>query len=97
MTAHELLTALEAHGVRVQVTGDRLRLVPAKAVTAELLAAAREHKREIITILTTLEFATPVECAWCGDPLAPYRLELAGRPALLCLSCERWTLAGGAA
>ncbi len=41
--------------------------------------------------------STPAICSWCGSALAPYLLDLAGRPALLCLRCHRWTYIGGTA
>jgi hypothetical protein len=38
----------------------------------------------------------PAACGWCGGALAAYLLDLAGRPALLCPTCHRWTYAGRA-
>lgn len=40
--------------------------------------------------------STPAECYWCSSPLAPFLLDLVGRPALLCPSCHRWTVVGAA-
>jgi hypothetical protein len=96
LSARELLATLHARGVRVRVVGDRLRLAPPEVLTPELLAEVREHKPELIAALTAPGFTTPAACAWCGGALAPYLLDLAGRPALLCPTCSRWTLAGGA-
>jgi hypothetical protein len=33
----------------------------------------------------------PAACGWCGGALAPFPVDLAGRPALLCPACHRWT------
>lgn len=98
MTTPELLATLHTHGVRVRVVGDHLRLAPVAVVTPELLAQVREHKPELLRLLATRhEVSTPAECLWCGGPLAPYVIDLAGRPALLCSSCHQWTMVGGPA
>lgn len=96
MTAPELLATFHTRGVRVRVTGDRLHLAPADAVTPELLAEARRLKGELLRLLTP-GFSTSALCGWCGGALAPYLVDQAGRPALLCPGCSRWTLVGGAA
>jgi len=96
MTALEVLTTLEARGVRVRVVGDRLRLAPADVLTPELLAVVREHKPGIIAALTASGILASAECGWCNAALAPYLFRLAGRPALLCPTCHRWTMVGGA-
>ena len=96
MTASEFLATLHARGVRVRVAGDRLRLAPPEAVDAELLEEARRLKAELLRLLAP-GLSTPAACGWCAGPLAPYLLDLAGRPALLCPSCRRWTMTGGAA
>jgi hypothetical protein len=94
MTALELLSVLYDRGIRVRVVGDRLRLAPGGVLTPEELADVREHKPEIIAVLTAPRITAPAVCGWCGGGLAPYLLELAGRPALLCPSCRRWTVNG---
>ena len=96
MTAHEVLAILHARGVRVRVVGDRLRLAPAGVLTPELLAIVREHKPGIIAVLTTSEITTKAECGWCHAALAPWLVNRAGHPALVCTSCHRWTVVGGA-
>jgi len=93
MTAQDLLATLQARGVRVRVVGDHLRLKPPAALSPELLAQVRELKSEIIAVLTGPEISIPADCGWCGAALAPYLLDLVGRPALLCPTCHRWTLA----
>jgi len=90
-----LLAALHTRGIRVRVLGDHLRLAPPAALSPELLAEVREHKSEIIATLTASGILAPAECGWCGAALAPYLLDLAGKPALLCVNCKRWTMVGG--
>ena len=96
MTAPEFLASLQASGIQVRVVGDHLRLKPVDAITPELLAEARRLKPDLLRLLAP-GISAPAECAWCGAALAPYVLDLVGRPALLCPSCRRWTIAGGAA
>lgn len=94
MTAQDVLAELDRRGVSARVVGDRLHLAPAAALDATLLAEARRLKRDLLRLLAP-GVSTPAECGWCGGPLAPYLLELAGRPALVCPSCRRWTVIGG--
>jgi len=93
VTARDLLVELDRRGVTARVVGDRLRLRPADALDDVLLAEARRLKPELLRLLAST-VTTTAECAWCGAALAPYLLDLAGRPALLCPSCRRWTLGG---
>lgn len=51
MTPPELLVELERLGVTVTLRGDRLSLRPASVVPADLLAAVREQKPELIVLL----------------------------------------------
>ena len=54
MTAAELITELEARGVLIEVTGDRLRVdAPKGAITPELRAALTARKAEVLAILNT--------------------------------------------
>lgn len=49
MTLDELLTSLRQRGIKVSVTGDRLRIeTPPGAVTEELRIALARHKRELL-------------------------------------------------
>lgn len=52
--AVELLSELKARGVELQAVGDRLRVRPVEAIGPELLEQVRQHKAEIITIITVL-------------------------------------------
>jgi len=49
LTAHAILDTLAGHGASVVVDGDRMKLVKpiGKAVPADLIDAAREHKDEL--------------------------------------------------
>ena len=97
MTAETLLAELTRRGVKALALGETLRLVPRAALDDNLIAEARRLKPEILRLLAGRpEVSSPTECGWCGGVLAPYLLDLAGRAALLCLECRRWTLAGGA-
>jgi len=96
MTAHEVLAILHARGVRVRVVGNRLRLAPRGVLTLEFLEVVREHKPEIIAMLSAPGISIPAECGWCGGALAPWLVNRDARPALPCTSCHRWTVVGGA-
>lgn len=52
MTAAEILSELEARQVELAVVGDRLRFRPATAVPDELLIELREHKAELIELVS---------------------------------------------
>ena len=98
MTAPDFLANLRERGIRVRAVGDNLRLAPAAALTPEVLAEARRLKPALLRLLTPRrEMSTPAACGWCGGALAPYLFDLAGRPALLCPGCKRWTYVGGVA
>jgi hypothetical protein len=94
MTAHELLAELERRGITARTVGDRLRLKPSTGLDEELLEEARRLKPDLMRLLAP-SVPTPTECGWCGAALAPYLLNLAGTPALLCVNCKRWTMVGG--
>ena len=95
MTAQAVLAELDRRGVSARVVGDKLRLTPIEALDETLIAEARRLKPELMRLLTApAGFSTPTECGWCGGALAPYLIDLAGRPALLCPSCHRWTVTG---
>lgn len=99
MTAQGLLAELCRRGVTARaLDSDTLHLVPAVALDAELIAEARRLKPDLLRLLAKpAERTTPAVCGWCRAPLAPYLLDLAGRPALLCTGCHRWTMVGGPA
>lgn len=52
MTAAEILSELEARQVELAVAGDRLRFRPATAVPDDLLTELREHKAEVIELVS---------------------------------------------
>lgn len=83
MTATELLINLQARGVIVKATGDRLKLdAPAGALTDEALAELRAHKAEILAALVTNHL-----CPRCGDPI---RLQDRNLDAWYCSGCRKW-------
>jgi hypothetical protein len=61
MNLAEFLNAANAAGVRLAKAGGDLQLSPAGAVTAELKAAAAEHKQHLLALLpdTTVEAKAP--------------------------------------
>ena len=53
MTARELLSSLEAEGVRLTIKGDRLVLdAPTGAMSSERIEELRPHKPELLAILS---------------------------------------------
>ena len=52
MTAEEVLSELRARHVELAVVGDRLRFRPATAVPEDLLTELREHKAEVIELVS---------------------------------------------
>lgn len=53
MTATALLARLDALGVSVKADGGVLRIRPASAIPADLLADLRAHKAELVELLTS--------------------------------------------
>jgi len=51
VTAADLLDALRAHGVRLALDGDRVRLVAPRPPPAELVEAARVAKADLVDLL----------------------------------------------
>jgi hypothetical protein len=98
MTAPDFLAHLRECGIRVRAVGGNLRLAPTDALTPEVLAEARRLKPALLRLLAApTGRTTTATCGWCGGGLAPYLFDLAGRSALLCPACKRWTYPGGAA
>ena len=52
MTVEALLVELRDRGVQLVPEGDRLRVRPASAVPPDLLGRLREHKAEVLALLT---------------------------------------------
>lgn len=76
MTAAAILSELTRRGARVERHGDRLRIVPASAVTPELLAAVRDHKQELLPLVPEHEPSPgrtdlPAEIAWRVEVMRP--------------------------
>lgn len=92
-----LLRELQSKGVTFKVVGAHVTADgPVEVLTPPVVTQLREHKDELLQLLVPRhEVSTPAACGWCGAALAPYLFDLAGRPALHCPSCHRWTLAGG--
>jgi hypothetical protein len=81
MTAAAVLVQLSASGVHVSRDGDALVCRPARAVPAELRDELRQHKAELLELLShpLLPAREPVQgpCWKCGAPVA-WRGELTG-------------------
>jgi hypothetical protein len=94
-----LLRELQSSGVTFKVVGTRVTAAgPPEVLTPPVVAQLREHKDELLQLLVPRrEVVTPAACGWCGQGLAPFLLDVGGKPALLCPSCHRWTYPGGAA
>ena len=59
MTAQAVLNDLQALRVTLEARGDRLRFHPRDAVGTDLLARLREHKAELLAILSAPATTTP--------------------------------------
>ena len=53
MTGTEVLERLEVLGVKLEVVGDKVRLIPGSLVPPDVLEELRQHKSEIIEHLTS--------------------------------------------
>src|SRR5512132_1204312 len=80
MTAVELLRELSGRGVRVRVTGDRLRLRgPQNVLTQNLTERLREHKQAILEVIRSQPAcgdcgaAILEQPAWWGRKVGPRR------------------------
>jgi hypothetical protein len=59
MTAATLFADLTSRGVEFELQGDRLRFRPTELVTADEVALIREHKAEIVELLSATTPAVP--------------------------------------
>ena len=57
MTPHELLDEIRQHGGCAEVAGDRLRLRAPRPLPDELLRRLRQHKAELLRLLSALSAA----------------------------------------
>jgi hypothetical protein len=99
MTAAELLTDLERLGVRLEAHGERLRFFPQSAVTGDLLAALKQHKGDVLKLLTApaakptigkANSRTAYRLVGCGFPakrVAPVDPRVLASPRISCPSC----------
>jgi hypothetical protein len=105
ISARALLRELDQRGVKVSVVGDEIHVAPVAALDRALLREVWRFKHSLMRLVAAPaenstpvnygEATTPAWCGTCGAALAPYVFDLAGRPALLCPDCHRWTYAGG--
>jgi len=56
MTGTEVLERLEVLGVKLEVVGDKVRLIPGSLVPPDILEELRQHKSEIIEHLTSKRY-----------------------------------------
>ncbi len=91
-----LLLQLEAEGFNVVAAGDRLRVRPPARVTPELLAALRQHKADLLTLLRCCDDGVQARRAvfeyQLAQTLVPGVPAFLFRPAVaylpgLCFSC----------
>jgi hypothetical protein len=65
MTASEVIAEMSRKGITLVARGDRLAYdAPKGVVTPELVTLLRQHKPEILAILTA---PSPIGCAWRED------------------------------
>ena len=97
MTASELLNDLRASGFKLAPLDDAIRVEPASKLTPELRATIRQHKPDLLAILTAESFSpttrhldgpTPL-CPRCGGPTHDAADHLPGIIVLLCNDGER--------
>ena len=63
MTPATILRDLQALGITLRAQGDKLRFHPRDAMTPELLAGIRDHKQDLLRLLTE-----PTPAPGCGSP-----------------------------
>jgi len=78
VTARDLLAELQARGVELVAAGDKLRYRPRSAVEPGLIRVMREHKAEIMALLT----GAPAPRSTAAEPEPPHELSLAERVAM---------------
>ena len=70
MLATEILTALQEVGATARVNGDKLLVEPGNRVPAELVPEIREHKLEIMELVSIPETELPFPIGIGGQPRA---------------------------
>src|SRR5881396_1279336 len=91
MDATELLTCLVSQGFNlVPLPGDKLEVRPASKLTDDLRQALRQHKAELLALLT--QQPTPWTCPHCGGQvqLEPAEEEHAPTRFWACPACGTW-------
>jgi hypothetical protein len=93
VTAHDVVRALRARGVAVEVHGERVRVAPADRVSAAELDALRTRKADVLALLRA-ETGVPAPrgpCGLCRSPLAYVEgWPTVGDGAWLCPRCAAW-------
>ncbi len=69
MSAPSILEQLQSAGLAVECEGDRLTVKPKELLTDELRQAIRDHKSEIMLLLTVDD--CDGKCRTCKTPCAP--------------------------
>lgn len=87
MSLARLFADLSQLGIRVEGRGDRLRISPKAAVSAELLDRLRLHKQEVLAAVQS-EDQSLAKCDRCGDFLREL-LTFDGFLNLECVACDR--------
>src|SRR5688500_592586 len=65
-TAKQVIRALSAVGVRIELAGDRFKLVPAGVASDDQRQRLHEHRTDVKSIIEDLP--APDRCRICGDP-----------------------------
>jgi hypothetical protein len=89
VTAADLVERLQARGIVLRVTGDRLRLRPADAVSADEVEALKHHKPEILRLLTPPPSLEPAPTLPDLDP-STVREILGAIPDPHLVACIAW-------
>src|SRR5262245_57728163 len=75
MTAALLVETLRSRGIQLRVVGDRLRYRPASALTTDDLEALRQHKAEVLVLLSAsplLPILGPLDPVTIREVLGPH-------------------------
>lgn len=95
MTAAALVAELRARGVTLEPRGDRLRVMPASAVTPDEVEALRRFKADVLALLASGAEPEPAgRTLWSPWPEAlPGLAARRTIPFTPCALCPRWTFA----
>jgi hypothetical protein len=94
----EILAELQRRGVSVEVHGDMLRLRPKRLLDVELLARVRQHKAEVLYVLSRRPASCAASCyeiepgrwihrAWDGCNTQPRPQPVVSVPSVECRHC----------